>query len=189
MNLSQLIKEVRTQLDEPDSEGFFTNENIISKLNEAEKQVAIITEFNKKRAEMELNEEGQVWELPPGFIKEFRVLYNQNKLDKVEFGNTTNSGYFIWGEELHLNFEGIGGKLEVYYSKLPEPMEEDNDIPELPEKYHNLLVNYALYRLKMQDEKYNEAEFYKNEYVEGLQVMSKRMDRPPRKKTFTVERR
>lgn len=188
MNLSQLINLSRALLDEPD-DLFYSDEELTAWLNEGQVEIANRVNHLTDVATADINIKGKVWTLPDNFIKEFKILYNDKVLPKIEFEEEYEKGYFIWGDILNLNFEIGNGELKAYYYRTPELMEEDNDNPEVPVQYRRSLIDYALYKALQKDEKYQMAESHKRDFMETIMQMVKNKPKAPRKTSFKVQRR
>lgn len=62
-------------------------------------------------------------------------------------------------------------KLTLRYWKLPQDMEVDEDQPEIPPQYHDLLVAYAMQKAYMRENDFGAAKVWEEAWEKGLQKM------------------
>jgi hypothetical protein len=195
MTLAELKERVINLLSESDYT-YFTETEIEDWLNEGQYQIANKAKHLKESAYVTTTEDVQTYELPDDYIDHFRITYGddeEEKLDKVEMGSDT-TGYWIWKDEINLTFNPDGENLNIYYYYKPLPMENDTEEPEVPEEFQNLLVHYALYKaFKKQgatgDTNYFDvSNYYKREFLEGIQEMQSRYSKRPSSKQWEVKR-
>lgn len=66
--------------------------------------------------------------------------------------------------------------LELYYLKKPTKLEDDSDVPEIPEEFEEALVLGAYYRVLERNEDFDLASYYKNgDYTDELDKMVNRL--------------
>lgn len=66
----------------------------------------------------------------------------------------------------------INGSIYILYERYPKQLRNDDDVPDIAEPYHRLLVAYATMRALQKDEDYEAASFYSAEYQVGRQLIS-----------------
>lgn len=133
---------------------------------------------------------GDPIELPPNFVREFRVAVGSGVSSKVlkktsiealnkNHDDLTSVGisdfYYITGSFLQF-YPGISVNAtatSVYAYVTPTaPLEDNADVPEIPEIYHEDIVRYVIARAKEMDEEDTKAAALMGEY-EGRIAQSK----------------
>jgi len=189
MNLSSLRERVYSELTEEENR-YFSDTEIDRWLNIAQNKITIKVEHLKETSYLE-TDGSEKYELPNDFIREFEVKLEDDFLDQIgmeEADDTYSQYYYIWEDDLYLTEDSTGENLYIYYYKLPEEMEEDTDTPDIPIEYQDLLVIHAVYKAKQKDDKYEQAEFHKRDFREGLNDMLKNYTRSPMNSQWEVER-
>jgi hypothetical protein len=66
--------------------------------------------------------------------------------------------------------------LKLFYIKAPDLLDDDNDVPEIPESFSEVLVLGAYYRILERNEDFDQAAFIKNgDYLDELEKMVARL--------------
>lgn len=151
--LQELIREVRTLIDEPE-EDYFLDREIITWLNEALMDMSLEVRLETS-IEITPETATKTIPLPENFIS-MRSVYVDGKRFKIgaiedrDKPNTTDLCY-IWGNDLKFPTP-IKGSVELFYLRDPAPMRLMTDRVEIPGRYSHLLVLYALSKAKLKDE-------------------------------------
>lgn len=149
MNLNELIKEVNKDIDDS-----LPNADIIQWLNRGLDDLTPYAKHQKYES-IQLTTGQKNYPLPSDL---FRIVYlmdedRQKRFTHIPFDDFSSNGYKIWGKELL--FQPVPKEekeISLYYhARLPRLVNSD-DIPALPEEYHDLLVLYAVSKAKYQDE-------------------------------------
>lgn len=162
MDLSQLIKEVNKDIDDS-----LPNADITQWLNRGLDDLTPYAKHQKYQA-ISLVEGQKNYVLPTDL---YNIVYlmdeNDNKrINLVQFDDFYSKGYKMWGKELIIQpIPKEDKELTLYYhARLPHLVNSD-DIPAIPEEFHDLLVLYTVARAKYQDE---EPEMMNSAYSEYL---------------------
>lgn len=153
MDLRMMIKKVKSRINEID-DTFVTPDNIIDFINDAQRD---LTDVLRLEAEAEIDlVDGQEWyDLPEDLNKMERVevdgfRYLQRSkthyLANKQKYFSEKKVYAFWDRRIYLypTPDDEAEKLNLWYYRRPEELEVDSDVPEIDEKYHRLLVDYAI---------------------------------------------
>lgn len=174
MTAGELRGRVESRLDEDTSGGgrFYTAEEILGALNEAQRLYALLTLCLERTESMELSA-GVTWysmlAVFPRWIAPLRVrvagpgggkvnpatLHNLDALD-AEWQKATGTPQ----RYAHIGFDlmaiwphpsGSGVSLDVTFAACPVEMLSDGYTPEIPEEDHPALIEYAIPRLRAKE--------------------------------------
>lgn len=136
--------------------------DIIDWINDAQKLIARETEIMEGQINLDTSATKESIELPADFIRERRVTHNGNKLQRTTLGELDNyafpgdplsstsnqaSAYYIWGNDLYLfpwPKTVAVGTVHLWYTRLPVDVFTVDDVPEIPIRMHNEIVDYCL---------------------------------------------
>ena len=171
MKLKKLRESVRTMLDEYDSDGYFTDEEIDVWLNEGQYDMTNHGKHLKQTSTLLTWEEHDIYNLPDDFLAIFGVEYKGRKLDKITHADIGDKrGYLVWGETIRISPEPQEEEeITLHYYRFPELMESDDDEPEIPYQYRHLLIEYAVSKACEKDEMYDKSNLAYQKYMNGLQ--------------------
>jgi hypothetical protein len=146
MNLTDLQKEVNKDIDDN-----LSNAEIQGWLNRALDDLSAIAKY-KKFVSIQLIMGQSDYELPADLI-EIVLILKDKKLNQIPLSDLSSDGYKKWGSTLTIQpTPEEDGEIKLYYhGKLPH-LVNNEDIPAIPEHYHDLLVLYAVAKAKYQDE-------------------------------------
>ena len=150
-------------------------------INEAQRIVALRTSLRTQQdSETYATANGVAVEtVPSDFARiiDIRNSDTQDLLQPIELRQfddlPSSSGqpyyYVLIGSEITLypTPDGIY-PLVLRYWKMPADLSADNDEPGIPERYHHLLVRFALMRAYQRENDYEAATFFKNEFEYDL---------------------
>jgi hypothetical protein len=115
--------------------------------------------------------------LPDDLQELLFVSSNYQFLKKLSIEDEYGEGYKVWGNSLILQNVDTGPVTIYYYRKLNHVANGD-DIPELEEQFHDLLVYFCLGSVQFFDEDYEERPDsflrYENRKKEYVQFIEKR---------------
>jgi len=194
MTLQELEDAVRSLLDEEDVGGYFSSEEIRRWLNRAQYDIAQKANHLTDSVYMDTLDGEDRYVLPGDFIREFAVFFNGQKVEEITFEERNNKkeGYIIWRDMRELLVSPPppdNRQIELEYYRKPEKMDGDEDEPEVPEHYQDLLTLFALYRALQKDEKWEQSQVIYQEYAQGIQLIRQEYARGPRRNTVKVVRR
>ena len=195
MNLQTIRKKIRDIIREPDETGFYNNDEINDWINEGQREIARKTQSLTETAYIN-TEKGQTeYTLPDDFLNEMFIKFNGEKLYETSKERAIEEGeklegyhyYYIWDNSLFLTFEPGISEMYIGYFRVPTDMTEDLDTPDIPTKFQDALVDYGVYKAKMVDRMFNEAEVFKRDFNDKLRdIMS--YSKKPSSKQWKVKR-
>lgn len=180
MNRGEMITAVQNLFGDT-SEAQITKDFIISQLNAGQIDVARQTKALQVRAQTDtvIGQEG--YEVPEDFIQietlsvDGRIVPHipratLDSFDETRSLNGTGSvqSYYTHGRVIYLHptpNTGVVNALDIWYIKKPAPLDQDSDICELPETFHDSVVLFALARCKELDEEFAQAQMIKVDYA------------------------
>lgn len=141
MDLSQIIKQVNRDVDDA-----YSNADITDWVNRCLDE---LTPLAKKEASTVLTiTSTNSYDLPADLFQVAMVLVNNDQYDYVPFQDRNTKGYRLWANQLFIQpnldiSEALTGEIELYYYKKFTHLVNPEEIPELEEPFHDLLVLYA----------------------------------------------
>lgn len=183
MNLGDIHVAVQRQFGD-DVEAQIKKTDITRWANQAAIDIARKTHCLQEHAETDSVPDDGSYELPSDFIALRRVTYDnkvllQTTLDVADHMTTRDmatgrgvpSEFYVWDYRLYLlpipEVAG-SGNLDIWYVRYPVPLVAVEDVPEIPEKYHEMLVQRCLSRAHQVDEDYTSAAIVMKEYEEAI---------------------
>lgn len=100
-----------------------------------------------------------------------------NGWDGAAFGNGAPAYFHKYANKLRLfpiPDENGTNNIKIYYRKRPTTLVNDGDTPEIPEEYHNAMVDYILQRAFFMDEDYEASQLAANSVQNDLNANSER---------------
>lgn len=190
MNLKELRDMVRASLDEPDEQGFFSNDEINRWLNEAQKDIALKTKHLKDSVYRIMESNVTTFQLPIDYIEMHKVIRNGKRLKKIAMEEAEDkAGYYTWKDELNVYPPGNGSdKLKLFYFRSPQKMQDDEDDPEVPYAFRDMMIQFACYKAKIKDRHPEEAQMFYEDYMQDVAEMQQKFRVKPYKKKIKVER-
>jgi hypothetical protein len=189
MNLQEMIKSVRSNLNEEDTTGFYTNKEIQKWLNDGLNKFVLQVEPNSMQETQYITTNGQgKYKLPGDFLKEYMVRMNGKKINRISKEDEGNKkGYYIWANNIHISQEVEKVELVIDYFKTQTSIRDETSIPEINSQFHNALVDYATYKALQKDEKTELAQFYKRDFRENT-MLAVQFNQKPTKREWEVKR-
>jgi hypothetical protein len=189
MNVAEVKSRVmRTFGDESGAQ--VTSEDIIRWINDGQMEIARSNHLleQKATADVILGQDSyaypvdtlEIWALRYDNYK-IRVLsmeqadeYITNFEDSKNYQQGIPQVYWAWEDTLYLYpvpDRSITAGLTIYYSKVPQQVAGDADVPELPLKYHPRIVDYCLKQAYELDEDYNASSLKEAQLNNDLENM------------------
>jgi hypothetical protein len=190
-SLYAMVEKVLT-LFSSQSERLLNREEIIDDINEGYRILVNkiidlgIDYYVKKGDQIPLVANQEEYILPSDFVRPKRIYisydgsneYPAEPMDFVLEQSKTayleaEPKYFFRGEKIVIRPVPTSstGYIQPYYYYMPNPLENDDDEPELPKGYHNLLVNYALARAFEKDKKIDWVNYYMGLFTNQTELM------------------
>jgi hypothetical protein len=159
MKLSELQKEVNKDIDDS-----LPNADINGWLNRCLDDLTPVANYQKS-AVINIVADQKEYPLPLDLVTIAFLIDGERQLSTVPINDFGNSGYKFWGNNIILQPVPKDAKtLDLYYqARLPHLVNAD-DVPAIPEEYHDLLVLYAVAKAKYQDEEESMQNNAMNEY-------------------------
>jgi hypothetical protein len=159
MNLKQLIAEVNKDIDDS-----LANADITGWLNRALDDLSPYAKL-KKSAVLSLVPNQKQYTLPTDLMEIVHIFDGSLKMNRIPMDDFYSYGYKQWGNAIIIQPTPQETKnLDLYYhARLPHLVNPD-DVPAIPEEYHDLLVLYAVAKAKYQDEEESMQVNAMNEY-------------------------
>lgn len=159
MNLKQLIAEVNKDIDDS-----LANADIIGWLNRALDDLSPYAKLKKYTSITTVPNQSQ-YTLPDDVMDIVHVMDSSQIYLRIPMSDLTSYGFKQWGNSLI--FQPIPREsktIDIYYhARLPH-LVNPNDVPAIPEEYHDLLVLYAVAKAKYKDEEESMQVNAMNEY-------------------------
>lgn len=118
--------------------------------------------------------------LPTNLIEIKQVLYNGSRLrpmalieqDFFSSGSTYPDRYALWGTPLQILFgptpPSAAEDVVIYYFREPNTLTNDNDEPEVPNRFRHYLADYAAANIKLTDGNAQDANMHMQRYQDGV---------------------
>ena len=188
MTAGELVERLRAILDE-EAEGFYTDDELYSWLEEGHKEVARRAKHLTDIEIINLSGE-EKYKLPDDFVDLLKVKLDDKWLQEIPLeydGHST--GYYTWGDSIYLS-KLDGGELKVYYYRLPDRvLDGEEKEPEIPMAYDTILIPFSLARGFQKDKKMDLAQLNMQEYRERVMGMRRQLSNAPIRKQWRVLRR
>lgn len=159
MKLSELQKEVNKDIDDS-----LPNADINGWLNRCLDDLTPVANYQKS-AVINVVPDQKEYALPSDLITIAFLIDKEERLNPVPVNDFSSNGYKYWGNSIILQPTPKEVKtLDLYYhARLPHLVNAD-DVPAIPQEYHDLLVLYAVAKAKYQDEEESMQNNAMNEY-------------------------
>lgn len=180
-DLSNLRDNVRTIINEATA-AFWTDAELNRLINDGERDVAIkslclenidtatttastrLVQFSGHKI---LHVEYTDATYPLGLIR-----IRPNQLGRIPYNGATPQFYFQWGNQVIIDpIPATTYNLNLYIADYPEyEMSSDTDEPQVPKRFHELIILHAVYRALMKDRKFATAGAIYQAYSSELQL-------------------
>jgi len=195
MNVGELVTAVQRQFGD-DSGVQITRPDIVRWINQAGIDIARKTECVQDHKQADSVSGDGSYSLPTDFIRMRRVTFNDKVIpsttldiaDQDWMSRDIPSGvqgtpqyYYIWNSVLYLYpkpSQSSSGNLDIYYVRTPAAVSADEDIPEIPAKYHEFIVRYCLSKAKELNDEYDVARTVKVDYESDILDVKDEIARP-----------
>lgn len=199
VTLSSLLDDVRERIDEITARRW-SDVSLITWINEGARDVARRSEVLQDRKDIAALANVQEYTLPTDMIRVHRVEFKPTGSDQIytleykDFNNLdavwwssksvttgTPALFTMWGfppsaKLIAYPTPSVSGTFTVYYYRFPTTVASDTDQVELPEGWHDLVVNYCEYLAlrKDADPRWREAKQIYEENLGNLFDISRR---------------
>ena len=190
MNRGEIRDKVRLMVAEPATGGFWTDPQYDIAINDAQKDIAIATKCLKSYAEFstsdgvsmydigeysldDMLEITEVWFFTDEDYYRTLVCVSRNELSYMQSestGQQTWPSYFCY-EDRMIEFDCLTDAdytVRVYYYRIPDEMDDDTDISDIPTKFHDAIAQHAAWRFNESDSNGGKAAYFKQMYQESL---------------------
>lgn len=180
MNLGEIIAAVQVQFGDR-GQTQILRADIVRWVNQAAIDIARKTHCVQEHAESSAVAGQSAYDLPVDFISMRRVTYDNmvlrestledadRDLPARDTGGYTGTPilYYIYDYKLYVlptpTTPGTGN-IDIWYTRYPVSLINDEDNPEIPAKYHELMVRYAFARAVEQDENFTVSTMLSKDY-------------------------
>lgn len=180
MNTGELIAAVQVQFGDR-GQTQILRADILRWLNQAAIDIARKTRCVQEHAQSSSVANQAIYDLPVDFISMRRVTYNDLVLgettledsdrdfpsrDTGDFSGTPLM-FYVYDYRLYLlptPQTTATNNIDIWYTRYPVTLINDADNPEIPAKYHELMVRYAFARAVEQDENYSASQLLAKDY-------------------------
>lgn len=81
----------------------------------------------------------------------------------------------MYGDKMMVSNPTAGNyQMVIYYNKVPKTLSDDNDVPELPAEFEEVLILGAFYRVQVREGDSDEALYTQQEYQRKMKQMASR---------------
>lgn len=184
MNLKEIRDDVRSLIIEP-TPGFRSDEELNRWINQGHQllgaayrietfaQVEVITGTTFNPLPEDLLVFKGAWDENNRSIPIIPIGSGSDILDK----NIESTAIFRFGDNFVLfdPKEEVSTKrtITIFYDRKPKILRADKDEPDIALPYHMYIVSFATMRAFQKDEDFEAAELYRNEFMEGLERISR----------------
>lgn len=157
MKQSELIKQVNRDLEE-EYDAADINEWLNRCLDD-------LTPVAKKEAKANITITVDNSFLTPADLHELDyVEVNDCEYKLVPIRDKSSTGYKLWDGQLSLQNGPTDGTIDLYYHKKLTHLANPDDVPEIEEEFHDLLILYAIGHLQFTEEDYDDRPDLLNRY-------------------------
>lgn len=195
MNVGELVTAVQRQFGD-DSGIQITRTDILRWLNQGGIDLVRKTGCVQDHKQTDSVANDGSYTLPPDFISVRRVTYadivlQPTTLDVADQDWTTRDlapqpggtpqFFHIWNNVIYLYpvpSTAQTGALDVFYIRTPTILVGDLDVPEIPAKFHEALVRFAVARAKELNDEYDLAKYIMQDYENMVMDIKDEVNRP-----------
>lgn len=147
MKLSEILREINKDIDDS-----LPNGDLIGWVNRALDDLTPHANIQKSTA-ISLVADQKEYDVPADLLKVSYLLDENKSLFPVPMNDFNSYGFKRWGNKFIIQPTPKEAKtLDLYYqARLPHLINSD-DVPAIPEEFHDLLVLYTVAKAKYQDE-------------------------------------
>lgn len=168
--VAQLVEDVNNLVDEN-----FHHTMIVGWFNEALGDLADVARLEAITRTATQSDQSE-YTLPPDHYKTVWVFVGGERLEPIDIDSVA-AGYHEWGGVLTLEPapSTTGDPIELYYYRIPTYLSDTelDYIPDIPTRYHHLLVLYAAARTQQRDEDLEEKNDFYRDYLLGKQAYNR----------------
>lgn len=180
MNLGEIVTAVQVQFGDR-GQTQILRADIVRWVNQAAIDIARKTYCVQEHAQSSAVANQNTYDLPVDFISMRRVTFDDRVLIETTLEDsdrdfpTRDTGsfsgsplsFYIYDYRLYLlpTPQTAGtNNIDIWYTRYPVTLINDPDIPEIPTKYHELMVRYAFARATEQDENFSASQLLAKDY-------------------------
>jgi len=169
-----------------------TQADIIRWINDAQREIAVNNNALQVKTTANSVAQQQSYSLPAGILRLHSVRYNgiameSRTLEQMDellgtmdqtvaqgYPTGTPQYYYVWAGQINLYpapDTAIANGLTIYYTREPAVVANLSDTPELPDQYHNRIVEYCLARAYELDENLFAASMAEQKFSAGVAAL------------------
>jgi hypothetical protein len=163
MKVNDILRQVNRDIDD--------QYNLLDVVDWINRCLNDLTPIAKRQASMSLN---SPFTLPTNLHELLFVSQNNQFLKKLSMEEYSNEGYKQWGDVLTTQNTGIS-HLTIYYHRKLDKVANGEDVPDLEEEFHDLLIYFCLGSMQFYDEDYERPDSFgryqarKQEYIQYIE--------------------
>lgn len=188
LSVAEITTRITRQFgDEANSQ--ISQEDIIRWINDAMREIAHKNKLLQAKAVTDVLSQIRTYTLPTDMSKLHSVRYKGVTLTPVTVAEAdellgqldvtvtdgfpvgTPTHYWIWADQINLYpapDTNVTGGLTAYYSRVPVPVANPGDVPELTDEYHNRILDYCLAQAFEIDENYQVSQAKMQAFNQGV---------------------
>lgn len=191
LSVQEILTRVQRSFGD-EAQAQLTQADVIRWINDAQREIATNNNLLQVKASADTTASVNNYALPTGILRlhsvrwQGRVLQSLSLAQVDELTSTADQTvaqgypvgipmqYYIWANQLYLYpapQTGAVGDLSIYYTRQPVAVANVSDIPELPDAYHNRIVEYCMARAYELDENFFIASLKDQSFNAGVEKM------------------
>lgn len=160
-----------------------TDADIMRWINDAQRDIAVNNNLLQVVAESTLTSGSTEASMPANMLTIRNIYWNKQKLKPVSYEDATEQSleeseergtpttYWVFANKIQIYpSPDVAGNLKVYYTRQPVEVTAVGNTPELPQQYHNRIVEYCLAQAYELDDNWES-------YKQKMQMFQDGMDR------------
>lgn len=190
MNRGEIRDKVRVMVAEPATGGYWTDAQYNTAINDAQRDIALTTKCLKSYAEFSTSDGVSIYDIGEYSLDDMLDItevqfftdsdyyltlpcIGRDELSYVQNENLSTQAwpsYFCY-EDRMIEFDCMTDAdytVRVYYYRLPDEMDDDADISDIPVKFHHAIAQYAAWQFNESDSNGGKAAYFKQMYQESL---------------------
>jgi len=169
-----------------------TQADVLRWINDAQREIAVANNSLQVKTTASSVAQQQAYSLPVGILRLHSVRYNglaleSRTLEQMDeligtmdqtvaqgYPTGTPQYYYVWAGQINLYpapDSPITNGLTIYYTREPVQVAALSDTPELPDQYHNRIVEYCLARAYELDENLFAANMAEQKFATGVAAL------------------
>ena len=188
LSVQEILTRVQRSFGD-EAQAQLTQADVIRWINDAQREIATNNNLLQVKASADTVSSQNAYALPTGILRLHSVRWQGRVLQALSLAQVdeltstadqtvaqgypvgTPMQYYIWAQQLYLYpapQTGGTGDLSIYYTRQPVAVATVGDVPELPDAYHNRIVDYCMARAYELDENFFIASLKDQSFNSGV---------------------